>query len=152
MGDAGQDSLYGGTGNDYLHGVSTTTACTAMSETTPSVVVTGTTCSKVPRVTTFSMVERRRYALGEEGFDGLSGQRHETSTVAGRRHHSRWRGHDALAGGGAATLSWVVTATTPSTARGFGHAGRQQRGPNHHRQANEINETFTFYESWVDSG
>ena len=155
MGDAGQDSLYGGTGNDYLHGglnddrlygnVGNDTIGGGHGHD----LLEGAEGDDI-----LNGGDGDDTLMGEEGFDGLSGHDGDDDINGGGDDDTilGGDGHDALAGGGGRDI--VLGGDGNDTIDGQGASDTlagNEGADTITGQANEINETFTFYESWVDS-
>jgi len=155
MGDAGQDSLYGGTGNDYLHGgLNDDSLYGNYGDDT----IGGGDGDDLLEASHGDDIlnggDGDDTLNGGDGFDGLSGHDGNDVVNGGGQDDTivGGNGHDVLSGGGGRDI--VLGGDGNDTINGQGAqdtlAGNEGADVIN-GFANEINETFTFYASWVDS-
>jgi Ca2+-binding RTX toxin-like protein len=155
MGDAGQDSLYGGTGNDYLHGgLNDDRLYGNYGDDT----IGGGDGDDLLEASQGDDIlnggDGDDTINGGDGFDGISGHDGDDVINGGGDDDTilGGNGHDALSGGGGRDI--VLGGDGNDTLNGQGAADTlagNQGSDVINGFASEINENFTFYESWVDS-
>ena len=158
MGDAGQDSLYGGSGNDYLHGgLNDDRLYGNVGDDTIGGGDGHDLLEGAEGDDILNGGDGDDTLMGEEGFDGLSGHDGNDNINGGGQDDTilGGDGHDALTGGGGRDI--VLGGEGNDTIDGQGAedtlAGNEgdDTFTDLANESNEINETFTFYESWVDA-
>ena len=155
LGDAGEDSLFGGTGNDYLHGgLNDDRLYGNFGDDT---IGGGHGHDLIEASQGDDIVnggDGDDTINGGDGFDGLSGHDGDDVINGGGQDDTLigGDGHDELSGGGGRDI--VLGGDGNDTINGQGASDTlagNEGVDTINGLASEINETFSFYDSWVDA-